>query len=318
MEEPLIDTGRPSGARAGPASASVDTFSQLSFRANEFGSSGSSRGGPRGSGGNGTLPETDEGGRPNLESIDYLPANNAPWRAHITKQEKMKSNWVRWYMMAIIGFAIGLMGYLLYSFIDGLASLRYHAIHSALELREKSSVGAIFLAILLTSVMTACLVLAASSTVVYIAPEAAASGVPEVMAYLNGCLIRRVFNIKTLIVKFVSCVLAVASGLPVGPEGPMIHLGAILGAGISQGESTTFGFAFPIFPSLRNSKDKRDFITAGVAAGVAVSHHVIPSPHPKPRMPCSTDHPRLNLCGCCSQQQKGCFRDAHRGPAFRV
>ena len=51
----------------------------------------------------------------------------------------------------------------------------------------------------------------------------------------------------------------------------MIHLGAILGAGISQGESTTLGFAFPIFPSLRNSKDKRDFITAGVAAGVAVA-----------------------------------------------
>ena len=149
--------------------------------------------------------------------------------------------------------------------------MRYNAIHTAFELRDKSSIGAVFLSILLTTVITSCLVLASAFTVVYLAPEAAASGVPEVMAYLNGCHIRRVFNIRTLVVKFTSCVLAVASGLPVGPEGPMIHLGAILGAGISQGESTTFGCAFPIFPSLRNSKDKRDFITAGVAAGVAVA-----------------------------------------------
>ena len=174
-------------------------------------------------------------------------------------------------MMAIIGFSIGLLGYLLYTFIDTLAHMRYTAIRSALDLRDRSSAGAIVLSVLLTVITTSCLVLASSSAVVYVAPEAAASGVPEVMAYLNGCLMRRVFNIRTLFVKFTSCVLAVASGLPVGPEGPMIHLGAILGAGISQGESTTIGCAFPIFPSLRNSKDKRDFITAGVAAGVAVA-----------------------------------------------
>ena len=173
--------------------------------------------------------------------------------------------------MAIIGFSIGLMGYMLYTLIDCLARMRYSAIHAALELKDKSSIGAIFLSILMTTCITSSFVLASSWLVCFVAPQAAASGIPEVMAYLNGCLIRKVFNIRTLIVKFTSCVLAVVSGLPVGPEGPMIHLGAILGAGISQGESTTLGFAFPIFPSLRNSKDKRDFITAGVAAGVAVA-----------------------------------------------
>ena len=30
-----------------------------------------------------------------------------------------------------------------------------------------------------------------------------------------------------------------ASGLPVGPEGPLIHIGAALGSAISQGHSTT-------------------------------------------------------------------------------
>ena len=35
----------------------------------------------------------------------------------------------------------------------------------------------------------------------------------------------QVFNIQTLWVKFVSCATAVGSGLPVGPEGPMVHIG---------------------------------------------------------------------------------------------
>ena len=51
-------------------------------------------------------------------------------------------------MMAIIGFAVGFIGYTLYMGIDKLSSIRFQAIHAALDLREQSSFGAIFLAIL--------------------------------------------------------------------------------------------------------------------------------------------------------------------------
>ena len=79
----------------------------------------------------------------------------------------------------------------------------------------------------------------------------------------------QVFNVRTLCVKFVSCALAVGSGLPVGPEGPMVHIGAMVAAALSQGHSTTLGFSTGLFRRFQNPKDKRDFVTAGglVAAG---------------------------------------------------
>lgn len=59
----------------------------------------------------------------------------------------------------------------------------------------------------------------------FLRPSAAGSGIPEVTGFLNGTMVRHIFNVKTLAVKFFSCVAAVGCGLPVGPEGPMIHMG---------------------------------------------------------------------------------------------
>lgn len=81
----------------------------------------------------------------------------------------------------------------------------------------------------------------------------------------------QILNMWTFIVKFWSCALSVAAGLPVGPEGPIIHMGAFLGSAISGLHSTTLRFDLGVFRHLRNSKHKRDFVTAGVAAGVAAA-----------------------------------------------
>jgi chloride channel 7 len=129
----------------------------------------------------------------------------------------------------------------------------------------------LFVAWLFNTVVSLLLVAGSSALVVGVAPAAVSSGVPEVMAYLNGVLLPKVFNICTVMVKFASCALAVASGLPVGPEGPLVHIGAALGAALSQGHSTTLGFSTSVFRRFRNPRDKRDFVTAGVAVGVATA-----------------------------------------------
>ena len=67
----------------------------------------------------------------------------------------------------------------------------------------------------------------ASLLVVSLEPAAASGGVPDVMAYINGVRLPSLTRWRLLLVKLISCGFAVGSGLPVGPEGPVIHIGSL-------------------------------------------------------------------------------------------
>ena len=51
----------------------------------------------------------------------------------------------------------------------------------------------------------------------------------------------------------------------------MIHSGAVVAAGISQGKTSTFKQDFRIFKYFREDHEKRDFVSGGAAAGVAAA-----------------------------------------------
>jgi chloride channel 7 len=115
------------------------------------------------------------------------------------------------------------------------------------------------------------------------------SGIPEVMSYLNGIRVPKAFNINTFFAKVASIIFSYSSSLalgelffvvsssfvvllmkhyePIGPEGPMIHLGATIGAAVGPAKSKTLNFYGKVGWQYRNDKDKRDFITSGAAAG---------------------------------------------------
>ncbi|CAG2062624.1 unnamed protein product, partial [Timema podura] len=97
------------------------------------------------------------------------------------------------------------------------------------------------------------------------------SGIPQVKCYLNGVKIPRVVRIKTLAVKVIGVVTSVVGGLAAGKEGPMIHSGAVIAAGISQGKSTSMKRDLRIFKYFREDHEKRDFVSGGAAAGVAAA-----------------------------------------------
>ncbi|EFO19166.2 chloride channel protein 7 [Loa loa] len=112
--------------------------------------------------------------------------------------------------------------------------------------------------------ISACLVL-------FLSPIAAGSGISQVKCFLNGVEIPGVVRLKTLFAKAFGVACTVAGGLSAGKEGPMIHSGAVVAAGISQGKCVTFSLDFHIFEQFRNDHEKRDFVSAGAAAGVAAA-----------------------------------------------
>ncbi|NXJ03968.1 CLCB protein, partial [Odontophorus gujanensis] len=171
--------------------------------------------------------------------------------------------WDRWLLMGLIGTAVGILGFLTHQIVDSLVKLKWDLVENYLK------DGNFHLAWVCVLGSGLAMVLVSSSLVLFFCPAGSPSGLPEIIGYLNGTSIQHLFNIKTFLGTFVSCVLAVASGLFCGLEGPMVHLGAILGCGLSQLQSDTLGIHLPFFTRFRNSADKRSFITAGAGAGIA-------------------------------------------------
>ncbi|RXM32702.1 H(+)/Cl(-) exchange transporter 4 [Acipenser ruthenus] len=69
----------------------------------------------------------------------------------------------------------------------------------------------------------------AVSLVRVFAPYACGSGIPEIKTILSGFIIRGYLGKWTLLIKTVTLVLAVSSGLSLGKEGPLVHVACCCG-----------------------------------------------------------------------------------------
>jgi len=108
------------------------------------------------------------------------------------------------------------------------------------------------------------LALAAMLLTAFVSPAALGSGVAETMGILNGVKYPDFICLKALVVKFFGVAFAVSAGLCVGKEGPLVHMGAIVGCAIPY---LPLGFT----KYFRNDFEKRKLMAVGIASGVSAA-----------------------------------------------
>ena len=113
------------------------------------------------------------------------------------------------------------------------------------------------------SLLLTCLLLTTTSS----QPEAAVSGLPKIKSNLNGTKIPGYLSFRVLVAKIVGITLVVGSGLPLGKEGPMVHIGAAVASLLSN---VQVGWMRDLF-ELRLPSSQRGWVGMGAAAGVAAA-----------------------------------------------
>ncbi|KAJ2975347.1 hypothetical protein NUW58_g8381 [Xylaria curta] len=90
---------------------------------------------------------------------------------------------------------------------------------------------------------------------------AAGSGVAEVRVILSGFVLHGFLGLKTLVIKSVSLIISVASGLSLGKEGPYVHIATCIG-----------NICCRMFNKYdQNDAKRREVLSAAAAAGVVVA-----------------------------------------------
>uniref|UniRef100_A0A3B3UJE7 Chloride channel protein n=1 Tax=Poecilia latipinna TaxID=48699 RepID=A0A3B3UJE7_9TELE len=233
----------------------------------------SSRGDESGAAGEETpLLNGSEQSRPLRQSLDYDNIEN-----QLFLEEERRMSFVafrcleisRWVICGLIGFLTGLIACFIDIAVEQLAGLKYRLIKE--NIVKFTEAGGLSISLLLWVALNSFCVMWGSIIVAFIEPIAAGSGIPQIKCFLNGVKVPRVVRLKTLVVKVVGVIFSVVGGLAVGKEGPMIHSGAVLAAGVSQGRSTSLKKDFKIFEYFRRDTEKRDFVSAGAAAGVSAA-----------------------------------------------
>ncbi|XP_055916791.1 chloride channel protein 2-like [Eupeodes corollae] len=81
---------------------------------------------------------------------------------------------------------------------------------------------------------TICLVLFAAGFTHLVAPQAVGSGIPEMKTILRGVVLKEYLTFKTFLVKVVGLTAALGSGIPIGKEGPFVHIASIVATLLSK------------------------------------------------------------------------------------
>lgn len=141
-----------------------------------------------------------------FEANNYYPQNSQVYRKHLADQDAQgigKKSWDAWVAMGLIGICMGFISFFVRQTVDVIGESKYKIVESYAKEGEWAAVWGIGVGYSVGFILVSVLL------VIFIEPAAASSGIPEVIAFLNGVHVPKIFNIKTLIVKFFSVICSV-------------------------------------------------------------------------------------------------------------
>ena len=206
------------------------------------------------------------------ESLDYDVVRSDLYEHTqlLTSDAERTSEWRNnWLIFGLIGITTGTVAFGMDTAIKNMMKWKWSLVLPYVERGDLTSGYFVYIGLSLA------LGLVATLMVCYGEPVAAGSGIPEVKGYLNGTNYLRFLRAKTGIIKAIGVCFSVTSGLIIGKEGPLIHIGSVCGANFATMPGCTHknmpghGKKWPY--RFRTDKMKRDFVSGGAAAGVAAA-----------------------------------------------
>jgi hypothetical protein len=149
----------------------------------------------------------------------------------------------------------------------------------------------------------------AAAAIVTLEPHAQGSGMPRVKSNLNGTDITGYLTLRTLFAKMVAVTLVISTSLPIGKDGPMIHIGASISSLLSHALANRH-------PEILQPMEQRAWVSKATPGrwGTSMSHAPVrrtlasprSPPHLWPKSGAERRRPRIAMCGARPYSSRRC------------
>ncbi|XP_074539749.1 chloride channel protein 1 [Halichoeres trimaculatus] len=163
---------------------------------------------------------------------------------------KMGEDWI---FLVLLGLTMALVSWSM-DYASAKSLQAYKWIHGELK-------GNVALQYLAWVTYPMILVMFASLFCHLVSPQAIGSGIPELKTILRGVVLKEYLTLKAFIAKVIGLTAGLGSGMPVGKEGPFVHIASICAAVLSRFMSIFSGV-------YENPYGYTDILTVGCAVGV--------------------------------------------------
>jgi len=223
-------------------------------------------------------PPHDKEAYDSIEAIDYSTPDTVQNTEFLKAQDHKDRKWRGFFVWALY-FAFGCIISLVVTYTLMLCDIILGGrVAITNESLNKNDIGGAWLAWVGTS-LGLCL---AATFCVLVEPAAASSGIPGLLAYLNGVTPKAgksfvtgkttdFLSYQTMFAKLVGMIFSIPSGLCIGPEGPIIHVSALLARWTGKVMHEVEHKLFPDYAFKTKKSEARDFLATGGGCGIAAA-----------------------------------------------